>query len=158
MPEACQRGCPLGLIDCSGARGKYRRCKTIVIELQLARENLFDERCLLANAFIGSSSTRCGQRRIVARHGWRILGNERLHALDSQPVRSPANAWWEHELLLAKHTFKVNFLVLNEVDRTDGRHLRERERTAEDRSRVWVMSIDGFDIEDAHCTVDVPCC
>jgi hypothetical protein len=117
--------------------------------LELAREDLLDERGLLASAFIGSGSTRCSRRRVVAGYGWRVLGNERLHALDGEPMRGPTDARREHEFLLAEHAFKVYFLVLDKVNGADGRHLREGECTAEDWSRVWAMAVEGFDVEDA---------
>jgi len=116
--------------------------------LELARENLLDERSLLASAFIGSTSTWCSRRRVITGYGWRVLGNERLHAFDGEPVRGPTDAWREHEFLLAKHAFKVYFLVLDKVNGADGRRLREGEGTAEDWSRVWAMTVEGFDVED----------
>jgi hypothetical protein len=71
-----------------------------------------------------------------------------LHALNSKPVRGPADAGREHEFLFAEHAFKVNFLVLNEINGANRCGLWERGRAAEDRSRVWAMTVEWFDVED----------
>lgn len=156
MPQTCQRRCPLGRVRRSGARREYRRRKTGVVELELAREDLLDERGLLPGTFVGSRGPRCGQRRVVAGYGGRVLGDQRLHALDGEPVRGPADAGREHEFLLAQHALKVDFLVLDKVDGADGRQLREGQGPAEDCSRVWAVTKERLDVEDSQCAIDVP--
>jgi hypothetical protein len=115
VPETRQRCCPFSRIRSPGARWKYRRREAVIIELELAREHLLDERGLLSSALIGGRGPRRVQRGVVAWHRWRVLWDERLNALNGEPVRSPADARREHELLLAEDAFKVDFLVLDKI-------------------------------------------
>jgi hypothetical protein len=64
-------------------------------------------------------------------------------------VCGPAHAGREHQFLLAEHAFKVDLLVLDEINGADGCRLREGGRAAKDRSRVWAVAIEWFDVEDA---------
>jgi len=149
VPETRQRCRPFGRIRGSGARGKYRRREAVIIELELAREHLLDERGLLSSALIGGRRPRRVQRGVVAGHRWRVLWDERLHALNGEPVRGPADARREHELLLAEDALKVDFLVLDKIYGANGCELGEGSRATEDWSRVWAVSIERLDVEDA---------
>jgi hypothetical protein len=149
VPETRQRCSPFSRIRSSVARGKYRRREAVIIELELAREHLLDERGLLSSALIGGRGPRRVQRGVVAWHRWRVLWDERLNALNGEPVRSPADARREHELLLAENAFKVDFLVLDKIYGASGCELGEGSGATENWSRVWAVTIERLDVEDA---------
>ena len=155
MPETRQRCCPFGRIRSSVAGGEYRRREAVIIELELAREHLLDERGLLSSALIGGRGPRRVQRGVVAGHRWRVLWDERLHALNGEPVRGPTDARREHEFLLAENAFKVDFLVLDKIYGANGCELGEGSRATEDQSRVWAVAIERLNVDDAQGAINV---